>query len=99
MSVLKKDKDTRQYVWKAIADILGTSIIKDSKEIAESAVREFVALLADDYAWSYASSILAITNYPVADYLIRVLHSSKDRRVRKRIPQILAEKANTIMKY
>jgi HEAT repeat protein len=93
VSVLKKDKDTRQYVWKAIADILGMDITKDSKELAESTVWEVVALLADDYAWSYASSILAVTNYPVTDSLIRALHSSKDRRIRKRIPQILAEKA------
>jgi len=93
VSVLKKDKDTRQHVWKAIADILGTDITKDSKEIAESTVREVMALLADDYAWSYASSILAVTNYPVTDSLIRALHTSKDKRIRKRIPQILAEKA------
>lgn len=92
-NVLKKDKYARQYVCKAVADILGTGITEDSKEIAESAVRELVSLLADDYAWSYASSILAVANYPVTDYLIRVLHGSKDRRVRKEIPQILAEKA------
>lgn len=90
VSVLKKDKDTRQHVWKAIADILGTDITKDSKEIAESTVREVMALLADDYAWSYASSILAVTNYPITDSLIRALHTSKDKRIRKRIPQILA---------
>lgn len=93
MSVLEKDRDTRQHVWKAIADILGTDITKDSKEIAESTVREVMALLADDYAWSYASSILAVTNYSVTDSLTRALHTSKDRRIRKRIPQILAEKA------
>lgn len=92
VNVLKKDKDSRQYVWQAVVDVFRKSITKDSKEIAEPAVREFVTMLGDDYAWSYASSVLITISYPVIDSLIGVLHSSKNRRIRKRVPQILAEK-------
>ncbi len=93
IKMLKKDKDVGQDVYEAIVDIFRTSITKDSEEIAESAVRELTNMLGDDHAWSYASAILTNTNYPVADSLIRVLHSSKNWRIRKRLPQTLANKA------
>jgi len=99
VNILKKDKDARQYAYKAIGEIFRKSITKDSKEIADPIVREFITMLGDDYTWSYASSILILMDYPVVDSLIRVLRTGKNRRIRKRIPQILAEKAKRESEY
>jgi HEAT repeat protein len=93
VDIMKKDKDFRQYACEAIGEIFKKSITKDSKEIVDPAVREFITMLGDDYTWSYASSICILMDYPIVDSLIRVLQTSNNRRIRKRIPQILAEKA------
>jgi len=92
VNILKKDKDARQYVYKAIGEITRKSITKDSQDIADPIVREFITMLEYDYTWSYASSILIQIDYPVVDSLIRVLRTGKNRRIRKRVPQILVEK-------
>lgn len=92
VNILKKDRDARQYAYKAIGEIFRKSVTKDLKEIADPVVREFITMLEDDNTWSYASSILILMDYPVVDSLIRVLHTSKNRRIRKRVPQILVEK-------
>jgi HEAT repeat protein len=99
VNILKKDKDARQYTCEAIEEIFRKKITKDLKGFIEPIIREFISMLGDDYTWSHASSILILIDYPVITSLITVLHTNKNRRIRKRIPQILAEKVRRESEY
>jgi HEAT repeat protein len=94
LNTIKKHKDTREYAFKAIGEISQKSITKVSKDIVVPLVRELIEMLGNNYTWSYASSILSVLDYPVVDSLFTVLRTSKNQFIRKRVLQILAEKAN-----
>ena len=93
MNILKINKDDREYAYEAIGKICKKSVSKESKEIAEPLVRELITMLEDNNTWSNTAVILTMMDYPVVDSLIRVLQTSKNSRIRKQIPQILADKA------
>lgn len=92
INILVKDKEIQRFAYVPIMRILKKATEKDLRGLGSSVINDLISVLGNNYVWSDATVLLGLIDYPVIDTLNSVLHTNQDQFIRRRIPQVLAQR-------